>query len=176
MSLIVEDGTGVYGADCYTSIAVIDTYWTNRPHSVFSATWLAGDLANKEGAARETCIYLDANFGRFYLGTRMSQVQGLQWPRTAARDKDGFELLPLPPELIIGVCELAARALSNPLVPDATIDGVIKRTRQKVDVLEREIEYAEGAYRFPRYSFIAEMLDPILNGSQPGAAPSWHWL
>ncbi len=50
MTIIVEDGTGVVGAETYAAVAFTDTYWSARTHNSLGTTWSAAPLADKEGA------------------------------------------------------------------------------------------------------------------------------
>lgn len=175
MTLTVETGAGVAGAESYAAIATITAYWAARPHDALATTWDAADEPNQEGAAREATAFLDAVWGRYYRGTRKGRVQGLLWPRSKALDDDEFQLPALPQEIVSAVCELAARALSGRLVPDADTAGAIKRKREKIDVIEEETEYATSGGVYARYGFVGELLNPVLNGAQPGAVGGWHF-
>ncbi len=176
MALTVETGAGVSGADAYASTTTVDTYWSNRPQNALSATWAAGATANKEGAIREASAYLDAVFGPHYRGVARGTLQGLLFPRSDALDDAGFPLPDLPQQLVDAVCELAARALSNPLADDDDRGNQIVRIKEKVDVIETDTQYAEGAQKHKSYGFVAGMLAPILDGTQPNApTPAWNW-
>lgn len=176
MTLILEDGTGVSGAESYASVAQITAYWGARLHDANATAWLDADFANQEGAAREASAYLDAVYGPYYKGSRAGYVQGLQWPRTQALDAAGYPLPGKPVEIQNAVCELAVRALSARLAEDDDRGNQIIKERVKIDVIEEEIQYADGAQRHTSYGHVAGMLEPILNGSQPGAAnPTWLW-
>lgn len=172
MTLLVEDGSCVQGAESYASAAYIKTYWTNRPQNAFSAQMLAATDANIEGAAREASGFIDATWGPFYKGKRRGYVQGLLWPRTDALDEQGYPLPDLPVELMIAVAELAARAVSTSLAQDLDRGGMVKMLKAG----SVEIEYADGAPGQTTYGVLALTLAPILNGSQPNAPnPLWAW-
>jgi hypothetical protein len=176
MTLIVEDGTAVAGAESYATVAAADAYWDARPHSARSATWSAvDDAADKEGALREASAYLDATYGPYYRGVRQGHVQGLMWPRTGALDDAGYPMPELPSEIVAAAIELAVRAIGGPLAEDADRGARVKRERRKVDVVETETEYEAGAPVVERYGRIDGLLAPILNGQQPGA-PSAKWI
>lgn len=172
MALTVEDSSGVYGADSYESRANILAYWVARPHDALAATVAAADVDDVDGAAREATAWLDAEFGSHYRGVRKGHVQGLLWPRTGAKDGAGYDLLAVPQELKRATAELTARALAARLAPDLERGGMIKR--EKIGPLEQE--FFEGASVDTRYGFVAKMLAPILDGTQPGAPrTSWNW-
>lgn len=178
MSLAVEDGSGVSGADSYASVAVISAYWAGRSNRGEAATWAVAEEAAQEAAAREATQYLDAVYGPYYLGLRASYEQGLLWPRASALDLAGRALSALPAELVTAVCELAGRAVSATLAADVDNANGVKRIRQKVDVIEEETEYATSSKAEPKYGFVAGLLTPILNGAQPdapGGGAGWAW-
>lgn len=173
MTLTVEDGTGVAGANSYASVAFVDTYWSARITQEWSSSWSAADAASKESALLQATAFLDAEYGSHYRGSRQSYDNGLMWPRTDALDVHGNSLPDLPVELQRAAAELAARALSAQLAPDQGNAGTVKRVKQKVDVIETETEYDHPHDGQPAYGFVARMLEPLLDGSQSGA--SWHW-
>lgn len=176
MTLTVEDGAGVSGAESYASVAAIDAYWAARTHLAFATTWAAGGAPAKEGAAREASAYVDAIWGAFYRGTRSGYLQGLMWPRTGAMNAAGYALPDLPPELVAAVCELAGRAILAPLVADTEVNGVVKSFTEKIGPLEESTEYSLNGPTEPRYGVVDGILAPILNGSQPGArGGGWNW-
>jgi hypothetical protein len=174
MTLIVETGAGVAGAESYGAVAGASAYWSSRTHNPLAATWTAANTASREGALREASAFLDAVYGPFYRGQRRGLVQGLLWPRSNAMDEARMPLPDLPGEIVTAAYELAARALSGRLMPDADIDGTIKRRREKVGPIEEETEYA-GSIPAQRFGYVAQMLGPVLTGAQPGASGGWAW-
>lgn len=176
MAIVVEDSTGVPGAESYATVAACDAYWAARAHTAFATTWAAATTANKEGSLREATQYLEATWGPFYRGERRGYVQGLLWPRSNALDDAGYPLPDLPQEIIRAVCELAARAASARLADDAARGGKITSERRKVGQIEKEFHYADGTSPETRYGFVDGLLTPVLNGSQPSAASAtWFW-
>lgn len=173
MSLTVEDGTGISGADAYVSRAACLAYWANRPQLAFSATVAAAAVTDVDGAIREATTFLDATYGPFYRGVRRGYIQGLLWPRAAAYDDAAYPLPGLPPELVTATCELAARAISAPLSADVERGGQVKRERDTAGPVSTETEWADGATPETKYGFVAGILAPILTGL-PGMA-SWLW-
>ena len=172
MPLTVEDGTGVYGADAYVSAQAVDTYWANRPHSPFSASWAAGSTANREGAIREATAYLDATYYLSYRGiSRRTEDQGLQWPRSDAYDDEMFDLPDLPQQIRDATCELAVRALSEALSPDSDQQQSVKRLKEKVGAVETETEYQMGEGLERKFSFVERLLAPVLKATR-----GWEWM
>ncbi|MGP9819193.1 DnaT-like ssDNA-binding protein [Salinarimonas sp. NSM] len=186
MAIVVEDGTGVTGADAYASLAAVTAYWAARPHDALAATWTAATDANREGAIREAAAFLDSVYGPFYRGRRASYTQGLLWPRNAGLDADGEPIaitdpngatLPeLPPALISASAELAARALTARLAPDLERGGRVKRTSEAVGPLKTEVEYMDGAPAVTTYGPVAGMMAALCDGRQPGGDSAAWWF
>lgn len=170
MTLIVEDGSGITGAEAYVSVATADAYFAARTHLTLYATWSGLTTAQKEGCLREGADYLDAEFGSQYRGSRAGRIQGKLWPRVNALDDEGYILSNLPIELQQANCELAARAATAPLANDLERGGNIKRMKAG----SVELEYSEGAPIATSYGIVTKLLAPILNCTQEGG--KWGWL
>ena len=70
MALIVEDGTGVSGAESYISVVDADDYHTNHGNT----SWGSADTTAKEIALRKASEYLDGKYGKRWLGIRMYPI------------------------------------------------------------------------------------------------------
>lgn len=177
MSLTVEDGSGMAGAESYVTVAEVTTYWGNRTQDAISALWTAATTAVKEGACREAASYLDAVYGPFYKGQRQGYVQGLLWPRSNAKDDAGYALPAIPDELKKAMAELAGRAVTDRLAPDVAHGDAVKRVKKKVGPLETETEYVDGASTRTRYSVVDGLIASLLNSSPSGQSGggSWDW-
>jgi len=180
MSLIAEDGTGIAGAEAYSSIDAADAYWLKRAHDPLAAAWATGTLANKEGAMREAADFLDATAGPYYRGVRSGFVQGREFPRTDAFDETGFYPLPDLPAVLSGAnIALAARAISARLSEDADTNAAIKSTMDKVGPIATSVEYWGGGDKEQKFGTVLKSLTPILDGNEPwntGAGnSSWAW-
>lgn len=124
MALIVEDGTGIAGAESYVSAADCADY--AETHGLTFSDDDAGDAALRRATA-----WLDATYLSRWPGVRAhGRNQGLQWPRTGATDIDGNAIgsTEIPQEVIDANCEAACRELANAggLSPDVTPGGIIK--------------------------------------------------
>ena len=120
MALIIEDGTGIPGAEAYANLAAFDA-WSVLAFGVA----VAGTDAIKEAAIRRATAYLD---GLSWYGVKsFGRSQDLAWPRTGAFDRDGFELASdeIPTEVITAQHILARAELASPgvLSPDVTLSG-----------------------------------------------------
>lgn len=171
MALIVEDGSGRYGADAYASVDDVTAYWGNRPHSALSAQWTDASSTHREGAIREATAYLDATYYLRYRGVaKMGENQGLQWPRADANDDEFYDLPPIPKELVNATSELAVRALAEQLSPDADQHQHVKRVLEKVGSIQTETEYIGGDSLEQKFGFVENMLAPILKVTR-----GWEW-
>lgn len=177
MPLTVEDGSGITGADAYCARAVVDTYWSNRPHDPLAATWAAeSDTSRQDGAIREASAFIDAEFGLFYRGSKLSGAQGLLFPRADAEDERGYPITGVPGELIKATCELAGRALTSRLREDVDRTGYIKSVSTKLGPMAESYTYGgEGSAAKKSYGFVVGILAPILSGAQPDAPARWEW-
>lgn len=185
MALLVEDGSGVAGAESYAAVAAATAYWANRPQDPNAAIWTAAAsvTGKQDGSLREASAYLDATFGASYVGSRKTAEQGLLWPRvdrssgsdTPLIDGDGLPVAALPVALVTAAIELAARATVAPLAPDTTSQGWVKRRKEKVGPLEEEIEYGAAGPQDGSYGFVERLLGPLIGGVISGE-PSWLWL
>jgi len=171
MSLLVEDGSGVTGAEAYASDAAAAAYWAKRPQSPLAATWTAEtDQTKREGALREATDYLDAELGQSYPGDPKTTTQGKLCPR--AKDcGDAFN--GFPAQLVAACIELAARALTAPLAADTDSNGWVKRVRERVEgVVDTETEYGAAGPMDGQYGAVFRSLAFWLGGT-PGLTWSW---
>ena len=81
MSLTVEDGTLVAGADSYVSLADADIYWLANGDP---AGWSALDDAGKEAKLRAAARYLNDGQRLPFTGAPHAWDQALAWPRVGA--------------------------------------------------------------------------------------------
>ena len=84
MSLVVEDGSGIYNADSYISLADARAYAEK-----YGVTLPANDTA-AEVALRQGALYVGLQ-ERCFSGSRLTTMQALAWPRTGATDAYGNE-------------------------------------------------------------------------------------
>lgn len=191
--LTPETGLGVPNADSYFALTTSTAYWTARGHDALGVAWLAASTGAQEGAAREAATYLDANWGSLYPGSRLTNTQGLLWPRIdrtvldptkydtiadmeaaqALTDKplvgrDGLELAALPAQIVSASIELAARALTARLAKDKGEEGWLKR--RKVGPIERE--WGSGGIPGGSYGFVDDLLAQVCIGKRNA---SWAW-
>lgn len=158
MALVVEDGTGKDDADSYISVADADTY--NTAHNA-DTVWDAADTSAKEKALRLATQYLDDNYAGRWFGSRSNADQALSWPRAGITDIDGYAIEndEMPQKLLDACTEAAIRSANGTsLMPDIDEPGTIKKERDKVDVIETEVEYVGGKSQIALFRIIDELL------------------
>lgn len=143
-TFVVEDGTGKTDANSYISVADADQY--NENHQA-DTDWSGATQAEKEKALRLATQYLDAEYGNDWIGVRANEDQALDFPRADMIDRDGVDIDSDSVPQAIKDATVEAAILSNggtDLIPNLDSPGTIKRIKNKVDVLEEEIEYVGG--------------------------------
>lgn len=133
MALIVEDGTGVTGANSYVSVEEIRAYCEQRGISLPTAS------SEVEVMAVLAFDYIES-FRTSYKGRTTKPNQRTSWPRSRVV----IDCEPLPEDLIPwqikeAQCQATGEALETDLMPNST--AAIKK--EKVDVLE--VEYQASA-------------------------------
>ncbi len=113
MAIIVEDGTGVAGANSYASLAQVRAYTLAR------GVILSAVDAELEPMVIKAMDFIESFRNRF-VGVRMDRDQALSWPRYGAY-LDGWEYLSttLPPQLIdaLGALVIEVNAGNDPFNP-----------------------------------------------------------
>lgn len=155
MPFVVEDGSAKVDATAYCAVVFADTYHDDRGHG----SWAAFTDDKKKQCIVRATDYIDKRFGRRFRGRRVQRSQARQWPRVDVMDDDRMLLYTaqeMPRELQEACAEYALRAgLVGELAPDPMAvvppqdlspdsptvltewaGGQVKRTSEKVDVLE----------------------------------------
>ena len=148
-TIIVEDGTVVPGANSYASEAELTTYAADRGITLTAAT---------DVLLIKAMDYIES---LSFIGTKFSEGQALQWPRSNVYI-DGFYFVPtiIPPALQTGQIATAL-AIDSDNSPLATVGRSTKR--EKVDVIE--VEYMDSAAAQPIVKTInAAMRKLLVNG------------
>lgn len=141
MAFVVEDGTGLATATSLVSEAFADTYHTAHLNS----TWVGQVSATKQYQLNSATEYLHYEYGQRLFGSRVNEVQALDYPRKEITTIDGFTIDNdiVPPGIGNVVCEVAELIRLGELffVAQAASDKNIKKTRDKVGPIETETEY-----------------------------------
>lgn len=158
MALTVQSGaTVVADADSYQSLALANTYWTDRGSPT---TWTGASDATKEAALRFATKWIDQRYR--WIGTISSTaLNRLKWPRLDAVDVDGREWTGVPQQLKDAVCEVALAHISTSVNEVRDRGGRVKR--EKVDVIE--VEYADGASAGRTWPYVDSLLSELYLGS-----------
>lgn len=138
MAFLAEDGTGLPGANSYATIAFADEYLGERA----VAAWTGTD-EQKESYLIQATDYIETVFGWRFVGEKLTEEQGLSWPRSNAITNGGVELADdiVPLAVMRACCQYAVRAISGPLMPDPTVDATgfnVVTTKKKVGPIEKE--------------------------------------
>jgi len=157
VTLTVETGSGILGADSYVAAVDCLAYATARGLTF-------GSDATAEAALRRATAYIDNTYRLRFSGYRtFRRAQSLEWPRSLSfyftPDYGGhnpyfvdpraiypFDLIPpnvIPPEIITATCEAAIREFATPgaLLPDLDRGGAVASLKAG----PVEVKYAPGA-------------------------------
>lgn len=136
-ALLLEDGTGVTGANTYVTVAEADDYIEHNIHAY--VLWTAQSTPVKEHILMWCTRYIESRMK--WEGTKVDTDLTLGWPRDYAFDHEQTEIAntTIPIRLKNAVMELARFLLASDLgdsLPQAGIDRLV------VDVIE--IFFTEG--------------------------------
>ena len=164
--LIVEDGTGIVGADSYNSVADIDEYCLNLGYTDWPQPPEDGsedpNLEKKKAHARRATIYLDSVYGIKVNGVKKESNQGLIFPRVGATNYQG---VPIPEDTVPLVyknaqCEVALLSYKGvALTSDVSGGPQLKRKRIEGAI---DKEWFEGSeYTTPVFGWLDTILTPL---------------
>lgn len=153
MSLVVEDGTIVSGAESYVTVADADAYFLKLNNSV----WDALDVEDKEAGLRAATQYIDSTYN--FIGCLVSNQQPIMWPRTAAIDNAGrlLSITTIPQRLKDATCEAALQHNSGALL--ASTDR--ETSSEKVGSIE--VSYFQGQ-NSKKYPLVNVLLKDLVSG------------
>lgn len=130
MTLIIETGANIAGAEAYATATALDTWTTAMFGAASSDT-----TANKEAAIRRAVKFLDA---LAWSGAKTyGRLQALAWPRAWVTDIDGYGVVSntIPPEVIEAQHILARAELATPGTLAPTITLADQKTLTGLDSL-----------------------------------------
>jgi hypothetical protein len=156
MALIVEDGTGRFDANSYTSIADADVHHLSLGH----ADWTALTVEQKEIYLLRAMAALRGLYRSRWVGMKRTASQALDWPRFGVT-VDGYTVRydEIPQEVRAAQAELALKAASQDLMPDEEQ----RILNQQVGSLS--ITYDPHSPQAVKFRAIDAMLAPYLAGS-----------
>lgn len=167
MPLIVEDGTGVMGANSYATLDVISAYLAS--HGLI-------DPVPTEEAVLRAMGFLEGVYAGRWRGVKAHPfaVNALAWPRHRAYDDEGRLIasgssIPLP--LQQALAEAAYREIKEPgvLQPDLDRAGGVSSEMVKVGPITTQTNFAGGGSARALFTAIKDRLRPLLmsRGSRP---------
>lgn len=155
MAFVPENGSGVEGANAYASVAEAEAYIGLQ--GLATSLWTAANSADKERALVRATTYLESRWSGSWPGRLLSPAQGLAWPRSGARDREGRLLEGVPPQILGAVCHLALSALEGPL--EAPVETGRNIRRRTVGPITTEFDSARSPRR--RYPDVEALLAGI---------------
>lgn len=162
LTLIVEDGSVVTGANTWADVERLDAYCEAH---VAGATVLALDDTVKNTLLVQSMRVM--RDGLVWAGEKVDLTQPTPWPRNYCVDREGYELPgDAIPEIVLDAqCEMCIRLY----IEDFTSDPTPGVTYERVDVLAVAYSEATVTKRKRMTTYILEMLNPLatLTANQP---------
>lgn len=155
MSLVIEDGSIVAGADTYASVAEARAYATKRGLIISATDSVVEQLLVK------ACDFLQSLEDR-YKGARVDDTQALAWPRQEVYVYNGTVLLDkdsIPQVLKDAQCQLAYDASKTDLQPTGEGRQVIMK---QVDVIVTQWSDTKSSTVQPVFNKAMAILAPLL--------------
>ena len=161
MAFLVEDGTGLPLANSFASVDEADDYYFDRGDT----TWTDADTLVKEAKLLQATQYLEATYR--WKGGAATAGQGLAWPRNGVSDEDGYSIASniVPSEVKDATIILAREAQAISLLPSQERGGRVTRLKTKLDVIEKETVWSEGASAGRQFPLIDGLLAGLIEGS-----------
>lgn len=170
--LIVEDGTGLVGADSYVSVTDADQYmldfgydeWPQPPSSTLEdPTPTDPNFAKKEAMLRRGALYIDNVYGVRSTGQKKIEEQGLLFPQVHAFYYNGtpVDSNSIPIEYKKAQMEAARLAYSGIALTVTAGAGEQELKRKKADVLEKEWFESKQTSVYGVFGWIDSLLTPV---------------
>lgn len=173
MSLIVEDGSIVAGAESYCTTAYADDYFLKRGNSV----WGPLDITLKEAMLRLATEYMLHKYRMAWAGYRVNATQNLDWPRLWVPVPDVISTYgPAPtfiaynvvPDIVMkAACELAFRSYN---ADGYKLLNDLDQREDSVKIGSILISYNKDAPMYTVYREVDMMLKPMFLMSGSGVA------
>ncbi len=144
MALVVEDGTGVAGANSYSTVAEFKEYHKDRGTDISGL----GGVADIEKLLIQATDYITQRWDPVFMGSKESSDQPLAFPRKYLYDFNGDLVVGIPSKLKWAQAEYALRAASGSLFTEPTTQAsgqVATLIREKIGPIETETRFAEGS-------------------------------
>lgn len=173
MTLTVEDGTVVSGANTYVNLATADAYHLARGREV---DWVDLDSEVREQSLILATQEMEARYRTLWKGKKRltdsagdaidPEDQPLSWPRKDVEDEDGYGLNKdvIPAAVKVAQMEVALQlAGGQNFVEDTITRDTAGVLREKIGPLETQ--WAEGTQSVPTFPLIDQILEPLITGS-----------
>lgn len=171
MAIVVEDGSGVAGAESYIDVTFFEA---------FCESWglsLPDDATTpeKEAALRRGSLIFDSLYGHRFAGTPVSSEQGLMFPMGDLIDRRGYELASFPIQVKQAAAVFARQELTSPMSMFPVVTpGKVKKSVEAGDVAVEYDVSSISSLGFtsnsrPILSIVESLLAPILASSNVGA-------
>lgn len=157
MTIIVETGAIVPGAESLCTVAFADDFHSSRGNTL----WATLSEAEKEQALRRFTIHAEGRYRGRWKGSRVSIDQPMDWPRYAVI-VDGFTL----PSTSIPVAIQNAWAMGAFKAASEDMDADITQGVKSVRVGVVEKTFDENSSRVKKYSAIDRLLQSFLRGGE----------
>lgn len=149
VTVTVENGTGVTGANSYASVADADAYFLTRPRST---AWTAlADADAKAPFLIHATRILDRSF--VWIGAKDDALNALEWPRYLENTPETLPALDgasIPQVLKDALFELAITLVASDLTEEPALRG-IKRLNVGDGAVEIEADPARETRLVPRW-------------------------
>jgi hypothetical protein len=167
MVLVVEDGSGIAGANSYVSLTYLNEY-----HSIRGNTkWDDFLEEEKEAAAIRAMMYIETFR---YRGTKLNVLHSCKFPRVGVVMRDGLEWpsTEVPEAVRQAQAEGALRELTSPgtLLPDWEPGKGPKRREKLGDMEDEWFKQDPNEGKYPFQSILRLLgdfiVDPTVDGSK----------
>lgn len=166
MTLVVEDGSAVAGANSYVSLATADAYFAARNN----LTWDALDPTDTKTPYLILAVdYMQQAYRTRWKGWRHLTTQVLDWPRLWVDQFDSpgnygpfpyyFPPNTIPQEVITAQLLLALKLTNGDLAPD------LERVEQIVKVGSLQVTYDDRRPPFTIFRDVEMLLSPFFESS-----------
>lgn len=156
MALVVEDGTGVAGANTYHSLVTATAYFAERPNTA----WTAATDAQRTAALLFSTQWLEERYGPYLDGAILDSEQSLLWPRSTFYDSTGriVETGTVPERWKNAQLEAAAAHLTSGLNEVRSRGGAIESVRAG----SVGVTFADSAPLGRTFPFIDSLVSTLL--------------
>lgn len=146
MALVVEDGTGVAGANTYADLVVVREYATDL-----------GLTVPAEDSELSVHVFRAMEWFELHEFPHTPKyTDGLKFPR---EDEDT-----IPQTVVKLICAAAATSVDIPLLPQYAGNALGDLKKKKLDVMEREYYASTYSSSLPQLTKLDAMILPLLGG------------